>query len=215
MAKMMSKEERDEARKRCESATEGPWVVNGKSGRVYNGNGERPFLISSSKLWADSRFIAHARHDLPQALDALDAKDVEIERLRSNDLEEYSARCIVGKIAALVESETATADQVRELLGDLETTEPELLPGSTLAPFKVDAGHYMAGVFARCFAEVLRSMDAEGGMAVELSPAHWPEDERLTVTIAYHGTEIPAEAVKRLRAERDRYRQSLEGGEDE
>ena len=76
--------DRTAARARCETATKGPWEAK-CSGHDY------PYIVAHGKQLAcgedfgkmpDAEFIAHARTDLPAALDALDAKDKEIERLR-------------------------------------------------------------------------------------------------------------------------------------
>ena len=78
----------EEARGRCERATPGPWTASFAD--EYNGNGMSPRARIDSPLSpigdvlsvadplpseADLAFIAHARKDLPAALD-------EIERLR-------------------------------------------------------------------------------------------------------------------------------------
>ena len=62
---MMSKEDRDKVRERCSAATEGPWT-----------------LAVTLRAKEDMEFVAHARTDLPRALDALDAKDEEIAHLK-------------------------------------------------------------------------------------------------------------------------------------
>lgn len=80
--------DRTAARARCEAATERPWEWNDSSDvRGHKGELKAPsptngfMLVSAFVNSADGPFIAHARTDLPLALDALDAKDAEIERL--------------------------------------------------------------------------------------------------------------------------------------
>lgn len=100
----MTPEERQAARARCEAATPGPWekydqndgmeMVFGALWCIANDAYMNPPDEDSDDPWeavdimiatgieADADFIAAARTDLPAALDALDAKDAEIERLR-------------------------------------------------------------------------------------------------------------------------------------
>lgn len=166
-------------------------------------------MDEESKTWNSfKRTLERAglAEELSEEIDHIDHLVIECERLREDVHKGYAASVVLGRVAALLESESATIDQVKQLLGDINIEEAELLDGSTLAPFKVDAGHYMAGVMARCFAEVLRNTNGANGIAVELSPAHWPPEERLTVTIAKHGIEIPAEKVKRLEEELKQYK---------
>lgn len=83
--------DRQAARARCDAATPGPWkweTTNDYHALVqvgglnildvdgYEGEGGYEGDVP------DEDFIAHARTDLPAALDELDAKDAEIERLR-------------------------------------------------------------------------------------------------------------------------------------
>lgn len=97
--------DRKAARARCEAATPGPWVVKDNVERympdeepgriVYEyhwlsiGTADDKNVIADMRAceWeppdsTDLDFIAHARTDLPLALDELDEKDAEIERLR-------------------------------------------------------------------------------------------------------------------------------------
>lgn len=101
--------DRAAARARCEAATLGPWVaynarasVNGTACMTLAslGGSPRPGTVHDGVWLADVRcdflgvdgkrhdslnsaFLAHARTDLPAALDELDAKDAEIARLRA------------------------------------------------------------------------------------------------------------------------------------
>ena len=89
--------DRPAARARCEAATEGPWKhriqVLGNPGAMseresdyYCGRG--PYhqtdtmgdKLMRTKADADALFIAHARTDLPAALDALDEAEAEATR---------------------------------------------------------------------------------------------------------------------------------------
>ena len=74
----MTPEDRAAARARCEAATSGPWTTVGNT--LYIRNGEPPyeegidwFSFPGGRDIAE--FIAHARTDLPAALDALDVAD--------------------------------------------------------------------------------------------------------------------------------------------
>ena len=59
------------AKKRCEAATEGPWYDS--VGDVFRDAGEPIARCQTlSKSRPDARFIAHARSDLPAALEALE-----------------------------------------------------------------------------------------------------------------------------------------------
>lgn len=94
----MTPDERKVARERCEAATPGPWEWKAADGSLL-GLGTRGFVESEHVLscprcpacqehggrclWpekADSDFIAHARTDLPAALDQLDADDELLRR---------------------------------------------------------------------------------------------------------------------------------------
>jgi len=100
----MSKLDRKAARKRCEAATEAPWEVHdscswrrigtpshdGAILRPTNDRDGHPNLNASND---DLDFMAHARTDLPAALDLLD----RIDEVR-DDLERRAAAC--DKLAA-------------------------------------------------------------------------------------------------------------------
>lgn len=110
----MNTDERKAARARCEAATPGPWV-NMPDGPLFGlilASGdhicEMPPLDDRTE---DFEFIAHARTDLPAALDALDAKDAEIaglmealkeqmEYCRDGNNVNYCALCHVAECKA-------------------------------------------------------------------------------------------------------------------
>lgn len=86
--------DRTAARARCEAATEGPWTLAFRTNiRFGEGVSCRPIAAAGGSYStrgseaydnqnvANAAFIAHARTDFPAALDELDAKDAEIERL--------------------------------------------------------------------------------------------------------------------------------------
>jgi hypothetical protein len=88
----LPREERDAIRARAEAATPGPWdwYGYGETGRtLYLDNSPYHDLnvLKTTDDWpptdADAEFIAHARSDVPALLDALDAAEAEIERLRA------------------------------------------------------------------------------------------------------------------------------------
>lgn len=86
----MTPEER-ELRRLEEAATPGPWAWT--TDTLYGGTNERgdePVVLHTQFRYFsghgsrdDRAFIAAARNALPKLLDALDAKDAEIERLRA------------------------------------------------------------------------------------------------------------------------------------
>jgi len=75
----VTKDEQAAARARCEAATQGPWQ-NGSGRFVYRpGAGEQALHLGPL---SDVDFIAHARTDLPTALDHIDALEAENARLK-------------------------------------------------------------------------------------------------------------------------------------
>lgn len=85
----LPREERDAIRARAEAATDGPWRTwnDGHVGSptVHIGGGVMPTPGSDpAQRMPDAEFIAHARTDVPALLDALDAAEAEVERLREN-----------------------------------------------------------------------------------------------------------------------------------
>lgn len=101
----MTPEQRQAARARCEAATAGPWRTvkpchgfRTKYKCVVLGQDSLYSTLELQK--ADADFIANARIDLPAALDALEAAEAEITRLRAVILE-LREQVIVGDLAAL------------------------------------------------------------------------------------------------------------------
>ena len=71
---------------RADAATEGPWVMTTQGGiesASYRGPGEVPDSVGSARNQADWEFITHARQDIPDLLDALEAQAEEIKKLRA------------------------------------------------------------------------------------------------------------------------------------
>ena len=97
----MTPDQRKAARERCAGATPEPWEHyeddggSGVNARTADGirfvsyddmaDGHTPgqYDIDRAEASANAAFIAHARTDLPAALDALDAADAENARLRA------------------------------------------------------------------------------------------------------------------------------------
>ena len=81
----MTPAKRKAARARCEAATPGPWAAHPqpRSLTSIRSRDDSIAVVTSDRDDADSAFIAHARADLPAALDALDAAEAEIARLRA------------------------------------------------------------------------------------------------------------------------------------
>lgn len=83
----MTPEQRRAARARCEAAHKGPWKPSYGLDDVrvtIVRCGPYPYDDAIAKVYGNvnAEFIYHARTDLPAALDALDAKDAENERLK-------------------------------------------------------------------------------------------------------------------------------------
>ena len=65
-------EQEQEALRRCEAATEGPWHRSCATINTKDGGLVATLAPSKRNKGADSEFIAHARTDLPAALEALE-----------------------------------------------------------------------------------------------------------------------------------------------
>lgn len=122
----MTPEQQQAARARCEAATAGPWSWSmcyeaGRYGRKHwamvspysqeRGCVTNHLLVLNTHVAKDCdgtpleetpdfEFIAHARTDLPAALDALEAAEAEIARLRAV-VRELREEVIVGDLAAM------------------------------------------------------------------------------------------------------------------
>lgn len=84
---MLSKEERNAIRERCEAASSVPWSVHRYSVDDCNGNQVCGDFTHDN----DKHFIAHARQDIPALLDVLEATEIkyqcnleELKQLDSN-----------------------------------------------------------------------------------------------------------------------------------
>lgn len=93
MSPALPREERDAIRARADRATEGPWghhahthglPSDGPTHVCVFDPEDVPVAELDYSSWGerDAEFIAHARTDVPALLDALDAAEVENERLR-------------------------------------------------------------------------------------------------------------------------------------
>ena len=104
----------------CDGATPGPWMVeeyrssnyvsatvNGKRQQVLRVNNQEP------RNETDLDFIAAARTAIPDLLDALDARDAEIARLRARN--------------ELIEQTSGDLLEALDRLDPLETNDPALL----------------------------------------------------------------------------------------
>ena len=110
----LTQEERAEARARAGAATPGPYSVKIHSEDYGQGYGETTYFVdmggallkigigSDNKKcvihYGNADFIAHAREDLPRALDDIDSLEAENAELRKrceaaiNDLRDYADR---------------------------------------------------------------------------------------------------------------------------
>lgn len=132
----LSKQAREDARKRCEAATDGPWTLDVEENSP--GEGTSIAIRQINRLmhdveWADpedweqnlanSEFIADARTDLPAALDDLDEQEQRIAALEAERDEAravaYSSR-IEGDLVDAYESMKARAEQAERELAALE-----------------------------------------------------------------------------------------------
>lgn len=118
----MTPAERAAARARCEAATPGPWesVYHHEAKwprvRLVYAPDQRTILayVESDKLHPDAELVAHARTDLPAALD-------EIERLETRGRElEAENRVLAIEIDMAVEQERATECRLMARLAKLE-----------------------------------------------------------------------------------------------
>lgn len=128
----MTPEQQAAARARCEAATDGPWLESWIMMLLRHVGKNCSFmfedLLDSDKIpgyhyrketkeCADSKFIAHARTDLPSALDALEKAESEVARL------ERGNAGLKSEIDLVVSVKDATAkerDQARAALRAVE-----------------------------------------------------------------------------------------------
>ena len=83
------------AKERCEAASETPWTVGNEPqlnmvaecGDTRNGLSLYVFAYRLAPAEADAEFIAHARSDLPAALEALEEAQAEHKALRQLGIE--------------------------------------------------------------------------------------------------------------------------------
>lgn len=120
---MLTKEQRDEIRARCDAATPGPWE-NGEYNSVSLHNGIK---LCNMIRQGDAIFTAHARTDIPALLDALDEEKVtaqgwhyETQRFRAivhetrADRDRWKARAEMFERAARNECHTCRSDENAE-----------------------------------------------------------------------------------------------------
>lgn len=77
---MLSKEQLQAIRERCEAATPGEWKVS--VDYVYKIDGDREILIADCPNVHDAAFVAHAREDIPALLAEVERLEEENQRLR-------------------------------------------------------------------------------------------------------------------------------------
>jgi len=120
-------EQRQEWRALADGATEGPWEAardrdNWIVGDLWNGlNGMVGGFAAGGgpQAEADAAFIAAAREAVPRLLDALDAAEAEVERLRRGE-EDGIFTSVVHECCERVEKAGAAIARVRALCDDAE-----------------------------------------------------------------------------------------------
>lgn len=125
-------EQRQEWRALADGATEGPWEAardrdNWIVGDLWNGlNGMVGGFAAGGgpQAEADAAFIAAAREAVPRLLDALDAAEAEVERLRRGE-EDGIFTSVVHECCERVEKAGAAIARVRALhIADHDYWEP-------------------------------------------------------------------------------------------
>lgn len=87
---MLTSEQLEEIRQRCDKATTGPWTAHGEHRFVHQDGGkyrcicEADTFLHSIHGYENPTFIAHAREDVPALLDHIQEQDVEMTRLRAS-----------------------------------------------------------------------------------------------------------------------------------
>jgi len=119
----------DEMRARVDAATPGPWTTYRHAYGVGIETGDPDDGIQLFiETWGltypeheeDAEFIAHAREDMPRLLDALDAAEAEVERLRDQlqrERAEERARCV-----ALIRQKFGVTNRAADWLARQEIT---------------------------------------------------------------------------------------------
>jgi len=105
---------------RADAATEGPWVMTTQGGiesASYAGPGEVPDSVGGARNQADWEFIAHARQDIPDLLDTVEAQAVEIAALRA---------VIDEAIEDSLNYHTKAGERLRFILTTPDTTEGKI-----------------------------------------------------------------------------------------
>ena len=93
----MTLAERKAVRERCDAATDGPWEYYERSPWVRIGGADRGYDVcgwdlstrTNPPLGEDGQFIAHARTDLPMALDEIERLEKVIEKLQVGLAQSY------------------------------------------------------------------------------------------------------------------------------
>ena len=113
MSSMKTKAERDEARRICEAATEGPWEYQRLDGATMSLVGSAKWVTAGIPNVNESRdedgaFIAHARNTYIQILDAYEEVEAQIEELESE------AKIMARAIIWVQANPTATVKEAME-----------------------------------------------------------------------------------------------------
>jgi hypothetical protein len=102
----MDRKRIDEIRTRCETATRGPWSHKREYIYSLRENGQRDMSVGECTTWNEmayenATFIANARQDVPDLLDALEEAQAESKRPRG-DREGWSTE-VLADVAAVEE----------------------------------------------------------------------------------------------------------------
>lgn len=126
---MLSNEELNVIKERCEKATEGPWNYYHEDGVVTTSDPDAcyaPEIVEEVGHGYNGEFIAHAREDIPKLL-------AEVERLRewNGRLLEYN-RYYFGNSKRLTNKVYELEDEINELINRLDEAEGLLEDASDL-----------------------------------------------------------------------------------
>jgi hypothetical protein len=169
----LPREERDAIRARAEAATDGPWSAYGTVIAAYfepNCGGCSGIVSPAHEPScgieqiaqadaADAEFIAHARTDVPALLDALDAAEAEIERLRATcglDRDDKHPCIRVEAYLRLKAERDAARAEVAALRGRIEAMADEW-------SWATSEGFEDADGTRRTFSSALRALAADEG----------------------------------------------------